>query len=163
MAIVTAAERPDRPAAIRAALRRLVARHGFHGASMSAVAREAGVAAGTAYVHYESSLRVQVAGRTETSRDQVDTPELFFGLDAAVTFSEGRYGFVLRGDLGGFGIGDAALLAWKLVAAYRYRPAEEISVEIGYRGVSFEVEYGHDRFEFEGTAHGLFGAVNLHF
>lgn len=44
----------DRPAAIRKALRDLVAEHGFHGASMSAVARAAGVAAGTAYVHYES-------------------------------------------------------------------------------------------------------------
>lgn len=44
----------DRPAAIRLALRDLVAEHGFHGASMGAVARRAGVAAGTAYVHYES-------------------------------------------------------------------------------------------------------------
>lgn len=44
----------DRPAAIRQALRDLVAERGFHGASMGAVAKEAGVAAGTAYVHYES-------------------------------------------------------------------------------------------------------------
>jgi TetR/AcrR family transcriptional repressor of multidrug resistance operon len=44
----------DRPAAIRRALRDLVAERGFHGASMGSVAREAGVATGTAYVHYES-------------------------------------------------------------------------------------------------------------
>ena len=44
----------DRPAAIRRALRDLVAERGFHGASMGAVAREAEVATGTAYVHYES-------------------------------------------------------------------------------------------------------------
>ena len=44
----------DRPAAIRRALRDLVAERGLHGASMGAVAKEAGVAAGTAYVHYES-------------------------------------------------------------------------------------------------------------
>lgn len=44
----------DRPGAIRRALRDLVAERGFHGASMGAVAREAGVATGTAYVHYES-------------------------------------------------------------------------------------------------------------
>ena len=44
----------DRPAAIRQALRDLVAERGFHGASMSAVATAAGVATGTAYVHYES-------------------------------------------------------------------------------------------------------------
>lgn len=44
----------DRPARIRRALRSLVAERGFHGASMQAVANEAGVAAGTAYVHYGS-------------------------------------------------------------------------------------------------------------
>jgi AcrR family transcriptional regulator len=49
----TAAKEPkaDRAAAVRAALRTLVAERGFHGASMGAVAREAGVATGTAYVH----------------------------------------------------------------------------------------------------------------
>jgi Bacterial regulatory proteins, tetR family len=36
----------DRAAAVRSALRTLVARHGFHGASMSAVASQAGVATG---------------------------------------------------------------------------------------------------------------------
>lgn len=44
----------DRPAAIRRALRSLVAERGFHGASMGAVAKEANVASGTAYVHYKS-------------------------------------------------------------------------------------------------------------
>jgi len=44
----------DRPAAIRRALRDLVAEQGFHGTSMSAVGKAAGVATGTAYVHYES-------------------------------------------------------------------------------------------------------------
>jgi AcrR family transcriptional regulator len=44
----------DRAAAVRGALRTLVARNGFHGASMSAVARAAGVATGTAYTHYAS-------------------------------------------------------------------------------------------------------------
>jgi TetR/AcrR family transcriptional repressor of multidrug resistance operon len=44
----------DRPAAIRRALCKLVAERGFHGASMGAVAEAAGVATGTAYVHYAS-------------------------------------------------------------------------------------------------------------
>ena len=44
----------DRPALIRKALRDLVAERGFHGASMGAVAQVAGVATGTAYVHYVS-------------------------------------------------------------------------------------------------------------
>jgi AcrR family transcriptional regulator len=59
----------DRPAAVRAALRRLVARHGFHGASMSAVAAEAGVAAGTAYVHYASKDDLVLATYLEVKRE----------------------------------------------------------------------------------------------
>jgi TetR/AcrR family transcriptional repressor of multidrug resistance operon len=55
----------DRPAAIRRALRDLVAERGFHGASMGAVAKAAGVAAGTAYVHYESKEELVFAAYLE--------------------------------------------------------------------------------------------------
>jgi AcrR family transcriptional regulator len=58
----------DRAAAVRAALRRLVARRGFHGASMSAVAAEAGVATGTAYVHYRSKDALVLASYLETKQ-----------------------------------------------------------------------------------------------
>ena len=56
----------DRAAAVRSALRTLVARNGFHGASMSAVAREAGVATGTAYTHYASKDELVLAAYCET-------------------------------------------------------------------------------------------------
>jgi AcrR family transcriptional regulator len=56
----------DRAAAVRAAVRALVARNGFHGASMSAVAREAGVATGTAYTHYASKDELVLAAYRET-------------------------------------------------------------------------------------------------
>ncbi len=56
----------DRAAAVRGALRTLVARHGFHGASMSAVADEAGVATGTAYTHYASKDELVLAAYCET-------------------------------------------------------------------------------------------------
>lgn len=62
---------PDRPARIREALRRLVADRGFHGASMQAVAREAGVAVGTAYVHYDSKDQLVVDAYGETKRELV--------------------------------------------------------------------------------------------
>ncbi|SEO47141.1 TetR/AcrR family transcriptional regulator [Actinacidiphila rubida] len=55
-----------RAAAVRAALRGLVARNGFHGASMSAVAREAGVATGTAYTYYASKDELVLAAYGET-------------------------------------------------------------------------------------------------
>lgn len=56
----------DRAAAVRTALRELVAREGFHGASMSAVAREAGVATGTAYTYYSSKDELVLAAYRET-------------------------------------------------------------------------------------------------
>jgi AcrR family transcriptional regulator len=56
----------DRAAAVRGALRSLVARNGFHGASMSAVASEAGVATGTAYTHYDSKDELVLAAYSET-------------------------------------------------------------------------------------------------
>lgn len=59
----------DRPAAIRRALRDLVAERGFHGASMGAVAKHAGVAAGTAYVHYESKEELVYATYLEVKRE----------------------------------------------------------------------------------------------
>lgn len=62
----TATARTDRAAAVRSSLRRLVAERGFHGASMSAVAADAGVAAGTAYVHYESKDALVLAVYLET-------------------------------------------------------------------------------------------------
>ena len=78
----------DRPTSIRAAVRALVAERGFHGASMSAVAQRAGVATGTAYVHYASKDELIVAAYLEAKRrvgeasvaavDDPQTPEDHF-------------------------------------------------------------------------------------
>lgn len=56
----------DRAAAVRQGLRRLVAQRGFHGASMTAIAAEAGVATGTAYTHYDSKDELVLATYLET-------------------------------------------------------------------------------------------------
>ena len=64
-----AVEGLDRAAAVRRALRALVAEHGFHGASMSAVASHAGVATGTAYTHYESKDELVLATYLETKAE----------------------------------------------------------------------------------------------
>lgn len=70
----------DRAAAVRGALRTLVARNGFHGASMSAVASEAGVATGTAYTHYTSKDELLLAAYRETKAQL--TEAAMAGLDA---------------------------------------------------------------------------------
>jgi len=59
----------DRAAAVRQALRTLVGQRGFHGASMSAIAAEAGVATGTAYTHYGSKDDLVLAAYLETKAE----------------------------------------------------------------------------------------------
>jgi len=51
----------DRAALVRRALVELVAEHGFRGTSMAAIAERAGVATGTAYVHYASKDDLVIA------------------------------------------------------------------------------------------------------
>ena len=55
----------DRAAAVRAAVRKLVADNGLAGASMAAVATEAGVATGTTYVYYRSKDELLLAAYLE--------------------------------------------------------------------------------------------------
>jgi len=57
--------RVDRAALVRRALVELVAERGIHGTSMSQVAERAGVATGTAYVHYESKEELLIAAFVE--------------------------------------------------------------------------------------------------
>lgn len=53
--------RVDRAALVRRAMVELVAERGIHGTSMSQVAERAGVATGTAYVHYQSKEDLLIA------------------------------------------------------------------------------------------------------
>lgn len=55
----------DRAALLRRSLLELVAERGFRGTSMSLIAERAGVAAGTAYVHYDSKDELIVATYVE--------------------------------------------------------------------------------------------------
>lgn len=61
--------RVDRAALVRRAIVELVAEYGFAGTSMAAVAERAGVATGTAYVHYESKDALVVAAYKELKHD----------------------------------------------------------------------------------------------
>lgn len=57
--------RVDRAALVRRAMIELVAERGIHGTSMAQVAERAGVATGTAYVHYGSKEELLVAAFVE--------------------------------------------------------------------------------------------------
>jgi AcrR family transcriptional regulator len=80
----------DRAAAVRQAMRTLVAGRGFHGASMSAVAAEAGVATGTAYTHYASKDELVLAAYRDTKAElgAAATSELDRSAGAARRFEQ---------------------------------------------------------------------------
>lgn len=58
----------DRAALVRRAMIELVAERGIHGTSMSQVADRAGVATGTAYVHYQSKEELLIAAFVAVKR-----------------------------------------------------------------------------------------------
>jgi AcrR family transcriptional regulator len=66
--VTARADRVDRAALVRRALVQLVAAHGFHGVSMAAVAKRAGVATGTTYVHYASKDALVHAAHREVKQ-----------------------------------------------------------------------------------------------
>jgi len=76
----------DRAAAVREALRALVAERGFHGASMGAVAKQAGVATGTAYTHYASKDDLVLGAYLETKAQLAEAATA--GLDSAAPPAE---------------------------------------------------------------------------
>lgn len=76
----------DRAAAVRRSLRTLVARNGFHGTSMNAVAKQAGVATGTAYTHYASKDELVLAAYRETKAQLAAAATT--GLDAGMPPAE---------------------------------------------------------------------------
>jgi len=78
----------DRASRVRRALVELVAENGFRGTAMAAVAERAGVATGTAYVHYASKDELVIAAYVEvktalgmaavdSARDSGSPAELF--------------------------------------------------------------------------------------
>ncbi len=77
----------DRAALVRRALVELVAEGGFHGAAMAAVAERAGVATGTAYVHYSSKDELVLAAYREVKTE-------LGAVAAAATGSDPRARFI---------------------------------------------------------------------
>jgi opacity protein-like surface antigen len=76
-----------------------------------------------------------------------------------------RWKFLLRGDVGGFGIGSASDLTWNLLAGFDYRPWQRASIKLAYRIYSIDYERGSgtDKFGFDGELHGPMVGVTFYF
>jgi len=58
-----------------------------------------------------------------------------------------RWGIGFRGDIGGFGIGDAAQFSWQAAAEFAFRVSRRVAIVAGYRILEYDtiVGQGEDR------------------
>ena len=70
---------------------------------------------------------------------------------------------VLRGDIGGFGVGSQ--FSWNLLAAYNYQIAKSTSLYLGYRALDVDYTQGQGRtlYEFNVIQHGPVTGLTIQF
>jgi hypothetical protein len=116
---------------------------------------------GGRYVSLETGLRFtggRVGIDADVERDE-DWIEPFVGGRFILMFST-RAALIVRGDVGGFGIGSD--LTWNLVGTFQYYLSRAVSLDVGYR--AFDIDYdqgsGATLFKFDVLMHGpLLGVV----
>lgn len=76
-----------------------------------------------------------------------------------------NFGFDVTSAVGYLPLGDNTSLSWDIVAAFHWRPWENVGVQIGYQQLAFTLENGDDEEEFrwEGSMAGLFGGLLIRF
>jgi opacity protein-like surface antigen len=115
---------------------------------------------GGRYVWLE--LGIDVSGGPLGGRDverDVGWIDPFVGGRLLLTLSQ-KVSLVVRGDVGGFGVGSD--LTWNLVGNVQYHLSHTVSLDVGYRALSIDYEQGSgtDRFRFDVIMHGpVLGAV----
>jgi hypothetical protein len=121
------------------------------------------VLAGGRYVWLDLGIDISGGplGGDDVEHD-VDWLDPFVGGRLLLTLSP-RVSLVVRGDVGGFGVGSD--LTWNLVGNVQYHLSRTVSLDAGYRALSIDYEQGSgtDCFRFDMILHGpMLGAV-FHF
>lgn len=87
----------------------------------------------------------------------------FVGFQAG--FEGVKWGFLARGDVGGFGVGSAARFSWQLQPMAVYKVTSRLAVLVGYRVLSYDTTSGTGA-ELNGeelTQHGPMIGAGFHF
>ncbi len=76
-----------------------------------------------------------------------------------------KIAFRVRGDIGGFGIGDSSDFAWNVLAGFGYSLSERTTLRFGYRilDVDYDDGSGSDLFEYDISMSGPIAGVSIHF
>jgi len=76
-----------------------------------------------------------------------------------------RFGFDVTSAFGYLPAGESTSFSWDIVAAFHWRPIENVGVQIGYQQLRMTLEDGEDddEFRWEGGMAGLFGGLLIRF
>jgi len=119
------------------------------------------VLTGGRYVFLETGLSID-GGQFGIDADverHGDWIEPFVGGRFILAFSH-RAAFIVRGDVGGFGVGSD--LTWSLVGTFQYYLSRAVSLDVGYRALDIDYDQGSGAtlFKFDVLMHGpLLGAA----
>lgn len=93
-----------------------------------------------------------------------DWVEPYIGTRFGVKLSE-KWTCLLKGDIGGFGIGDASDLTWNVLGGFDFKPWKSTSIKFGYRfyDIDYETGTGGERFGFDGQLRGPVVGVTFRF
>jgi len=96
--------------------------------------------AGLRYVSLDMELRVRSpTGATLRGADKQDWIDPYVGANATWPIND-AWSFVLRGDIGGFGVGSD--FAWNVVARFNWNFSENMFAAFGYRILDMDYENG---------------------
>jgi hypothetical protein len=118
---------------------------------------------GGRYVRLESGIKIREGGPRGRINVEVDDTvewlEPFVGGRVLLALSR-QASFVVRGDVGGFGVGSE--LTWNVVGNFLYQVSRTVYLSVGYRALDMDYEQGSgiSRFKFDMRLHGpVLGAV----
>lgn len=119
--------------------------------------------AGLRYNSLDMGVAVQTPGGASAEASQKEEwVDPYLGARLTAPFAD-QWAFVLRGDVGGFGVG--ADLAWQAVARFEWHRSESASISFGYRiyDVEYEVGAGSDLFRYDLATSGPLAGVSWRF
>jgi hypothetical protein len=114
------------------------------------------------YLKTKLDLEVPLAGFEKKAEESKDWIDPFIGLRLKVGLTK-RLLFMLRGDIGGFGVGSE--FTWNTSAVLGYSVSRVVSLWLGYRalGMDYESGSGFNKFKFDGIMHGPILGVGFYF
>lgn len=94
--------------------------------------------AGGRFTYFKTQLEFTPGPSRDVNKDWI---EPFVGARIKLN-TPGKWGFVLRGDVGGFDIGSGSELTWNFVAGVDYQLSEATSLQFGYKILDIDYEKG---------------------